>query len=277
VATKRYQVPPGADALRLTNCEADASLTGMGDEYTDATYGDRIADLYDEWYGASRAKDSTDAVSFLRGLAGGGPALELGVGTGRIAIPLAATGIDVHGIDASEAMVAKLRSKPGGDRVTATIGSFADFSLQPRFQLVYVVFNTFFALLTQDEQISCFQAVTRHLTPDGVFAMEAFVPDVQRFDDHQQRVAAEFVGVDEITLETSSHDPFAQRTDSAFVHIRDGSIRMYPVRIRYAHVSELDLMARLTGLELRERWSGWNREPYPSRRWTHVSVWGRAS
>jgi hypothetical protein len=179
----------------------------------------------------------------------------------------------VHGIDASEAMLAKLKAKPGGDRIPVTVGSFADFSLQARFQLVYVVFNTFFSLLTQDEQIGSFEAVARHLTPDGVFAMQAFVPDVTRFDVHNQRVAAESVGIDEVTLETSTHDPFAQRTDSAYIRIHDSSIRMYPVRIRYAYVSELDLMARLAGLRLRERWADWDRQPYPSRSWTHVSVW----
>lgn len=249
----------------------------MPDEYTDATYGDRIADAYDEWYEASFAEDTVAAVSFLKELAMDSPALELGIGTGRLALPLAEAGIDVHGIDASAAMVAKLRSKPGGDRIPITIGSFADFSLETRFRLVYVAFNTFFGLLTQDEQISCFAAVARHLAPDGVFAMQAFVPDVTRFDAHNQRVAADSVGIDEVALETSTHDPFTQRTDSAHVVIRDGGIRLYPVRIRYAYVSELDLMARLAGLRLRDRWAGWDREAYPSRRWTHVSVWEKAT
>ena len=171
-------------------------------------------------------EDTVAAVSFLKELAVDGPALELGIGTGRLALPLAEAGIDVHGIDASAAMVTKLKSKPGGDRIPITIGSFADFSLETRFRLVYVVFNTFFVLLTQDEQISCFAAVARHLTPDGVFAMQAFVPDVTRFDAHNQRVAADSVGIDEVALETSTHDPFTQRTDSAHVVIRDGGIRM---------------------------------------------------
>jgi predicted TPR repeat methyltransferase len=243
------------------------------DDYTDTTYGDRIAEIYDERYVGSFAQDTASAVSFLKELAGDGPALELGIGTGRVAQPLADAGIEVHGIDASEAMVAKLRAKPGGDRIPVTLGSFADFSLQARFRLIYVVFNTFFSLLTQDEQVGSFEAVARHLTPDGVFAMQAFVPDVTRFDVHNQRVAAESVGIDEVTLETSTHDPFAQRTDSAYIRIHDSSIRMYPVRIRYAYVSELDLMARLAGLRLRERWADWDRQPYPSRSWTHVSVW----
>jgi SAM-dependent methyltransferase len=263
--------------LRLTRVFPGAWLPRMPDEYTDATYGDRIAEAYDEWYEASFAEDTAAAVSFLNTLAMDGPALELGIGTGRLALPLAEAGIDVHGIDASAAMVAKLQSKPGGDRIPITVGSFADFSLETRFRLVYVAFNTFFGLLTQDEQISCFAAVARHLTPDGVFAMQAFVPDVTRFDAHNQRVAADSVGIDEVALETSTHDPFTQRTDSAHLMIRNGGIRMYPVRIRYAYVSELDLMARLAGLRLRDRWAGWDREAYPSRRWTHVSVWEKAT
>lgn len=245
----------------------------MVDDYTEATYGEKIADIYDERYLKTFAKDTADAVSYLKSLAAEGPALELGIGTGRIALPLAEAGVKVHGIDTSRAMVSKLRSKPGGEDTPVTMGSFADFSLTTRFTLIYVVFNTFFGLLTQDEQVSCFQAVARHLRPEGAFAMQAFVPDVTRFDVHNQRVAADSVGSEEISLEVSSHDPFAQRTDSAHVVIQDGSVRMYPVRIRYAYVSELDLMARLAGLRLRERWGGWDHEPYPSRSGTHVSVW----
>ena len=249
----------------------------MTDEYLEATYGDRIAEIYDERYLSAFAEDTADAVSFLKTLATGGPVLELGIGTGRVALPLADADVDVHGIDASEAMVAKLKAKPGGDRISVTIGSFADFSLETRFRMVYVVFNTFFGLLTQDEQISCFEAVTRHLTPDGSFVMQAFVPDVTRFDSHNQRVAAESVGVDNVTLETSTHDPVTQRTDSQYLVINDGSVRLFPVRIRYAYVSELDLMARIAGLRLRERWAGWQRQQFPSPTWTHVSVWERAT
>jgi SAM-dependent methyltransferase len=245
----------------------------MSEEYTDATYGDRIADIYDVRYLESLTEDTADAVSFLEALAGDGPALELGIGTGRVAIPLAQAGLDVHGIDASEAMVAKLRSKPIGDRIDITIGSFAEFSLPARFPLVYVVFNTFFSLLTQDEQVASFASVARHLTPGGTFVMQAFVPDVTRYEGRQQRVAVESVGVDEITLEMSSHDAVAQRTDSQYVLLRQGDVRLFPVRIRYAYVSELDLMARLAGLRLRERWANWKREPFPSAEWSHISVW----
>ena len=257
----------------MTRGCSDDSLAVMPEEYTDATYGDRIADIYDVRYLESLAGDTADAVSFLKALAGDGPALELGIGTGRVAIPLAEAGVDVHGIDASEAMAAKLRSKPHGDGIHVTIDSFADFSLQTRFPLVYVVFNTFFALLTQDEQVSSFLSVARHLTPGGAFVMQAFVPDVTRFDSQQQRVVVESVGIDEITLEMSSHDAVAQRTDSQYVLLRQGDVRLFPVRIRYAYVSELDLMARLAGLRLRERWANWRREPFPSADQSHISVW----
>jgi SAM-dependent methyltransferase len=246
----------------------------MSEDYTDATFGDRIAEIYDERYLPAVESDTAAAATFLHQLADTGPALELGIGTGRVALPLMEKGVEVHGIDASEAMVARLREKPGGSDIPVTIGSFATFSLPTRYSLVYVVFNTFFGLLTQDEQVSSFESVARHLTPDGVFVMQAFVPDLTRFDAHNQRVAADSVGVDELSLETSTHDPFTQRTDSQHVVIRDGSVRLYPVRIRYAFVSELDLMARIAGLRLRERWSDWDRTPYPSRAWQHVSVWG---
>jgi len=248
----------------------------MSEEYTDATYGDRIAEIYDVRYLESLAEDTADAVAFLKDLAGEGPALELGIGTGRVAIPLAEAGMEVHGIDTSQAMVDQLRSKPSGDRIHVTIGSFAEFSFRTRFPVVYVVFNTFFSLLTQEEQISSFASIARHLTPDGVFVMQAFVPDVTRFEGQQQRVAVESIGIDEITLEMSSHDAVAQRTDSQYVLLRQGDVRLFPVRIRYAYVSELDLMARLAGLRLRERWSGWRREPFPSGNWSHISVWERS-
>lgn len=257
----------------MTRAGSGDSLAAMPEEYTDATYGDRIADIYDVRYLEAFVEDTADAVSFLKTLAEEGPALELGIGTGRVAIPLAEAGVEVHGIDASEAMVAKLRSKPVGDSIQVTVGSFADFSVEARFPLVYVVFNTFFSLLTQDEQVSSFASVARHLTPGGAFVMQAFVPDVARFDSHQQRVAVESVGIDEITLEMSSHDVFAQRTDSQYVLLRQGDVRLFPVRIRYAYVSELDLMARLAGLRLRERWASWRREAFPSAAWSHISVW----
>jgi predicted TPR repeat methyltransferase len=245
----------------------------MNEEYTSATYGDRIAAIYDERYLESFREDTAEAVTFLGSLADDGPVLELGIGTGRVALPLAASGLDVHGIDASEAMAAKLREKPGGEAIAVTIGDFARFTLDERFSLIYVVFNTFFGLLTQEEQVSCFATVAGHLRDGGVFAMQAFVPDPTRFDAQHQRTAATSVGVDHVALETSMHDPVAQRTDSQHVVIRNGRIDLYPVKIRYAFVSELDLMARLGGLRVRERWADWDRTPFPGPGTGHISVW----
>ncbi|HEY7400900.1 MAG TPA: class I SAM-dependent methyltransferase [Actinomycetota bacterium] len=247
----------------------------MDEDYRPATYGDRIAEVYDEWYTAGPgAGGADDAVAFLSELAGGGPALELGIGTGRIALPLRASGVTVHGIDASTAMVEKLVAK-GGDSIPVTIGSFADFELEERFSLVYVVFNTFFALLSQDEQVACFRSVERHLGDGGVFVMEAFVPDLTRYH-HDQNVSAAHVGADVVKLDVSVHDAVAQRATTQHVVIREGDLRLYPVQVRYAYVSELDLMARLVGMRVRERWAGWRREPFGAGAQRHVSVWERA-
>jgi hypothetical protein len=173
-------------------------------------------------------------------------------------------------------MVARLRAKPGGDRIAVTVGDFADFGLGVRFRLVYVVFNTFFALLTQEDQVRCFQAIARHLTDDGTFAMEAFVPDLGRFD-RGQRTSAIDVAADGVRLDVSRHDAIAQRTDTQHVVIREDGIRLYPVKVRYAHVAELDLMARIAGLRLRERWADWDRSPLTALSAKHISVWELAA
>ena len=263
-------------ALTLTsrNCLA-GEMSDHDDRYGPATYGDRIAGVYDEIYAeAPNTGDIATTVAFLSSLAGVGPALELGIGTGRIALPLAAAGVDVHGIDASEAMVERLHAKPGGNAIPVTIGDFADFSLDATFTLIYVPFNTFFALLTQEEQVDCFRAVARHLTREGTFAIEAFVPDLARFD-HGQRVSATRVDPDQVSLDVTMHDPIAQRSDNQHVMLRDDGIRLFPVKLRYAYISELDLMARLAGLRLRERWADWDRSPLTSGSQKHISVWER--
>ncbi len=243
------------------------------DEYGPSTYGDRIAEAYDEWHGLPQDTDET--VEFLAGLAVGGPVLELAIGTGRIALPLAARGIQVHGIDASEAMLATLRSKPGGADIPVTMGNFADVGVEGRYSLVFVVFNTFWALLTQDDQVRCFRNVSGRLADDGAFVIEAFVPDPSRFD-RGQRMHANQVDVDRLIFDASMHDAVNQRVDSMHVVLEEGGTRMYPVRIRYAWPSELDLMARLAGLRLRERWGGWKREPFTAASGKHVSVYERA-
>jgi SAM-dependent methyltransferase len=239
--------------------------------YGPATYGDRIAEIYDD---SVEALDlpTEQTVEFLASLAGSGPVLELAIGTGRVALPLAERGIAVQGIDASDAMVAKLRAKPGGERIPVAMGDMADVAVEGRFALVYVVFNTFFGLLTQEDQVRCFRNVAEHLRDDGVFVLEAFFPDPARFD-RGQRVSTQKVGIDEAWLDLASHRALEQRVDSLHVVIRQDGLKLYPVQIRYAFPSELDLMAQLAGLRLRERFGGWKHEPLTEESGRHVSVY----
>lgn len=240
-------------------------------DYDAKTYGNRIADAYDELY--PRADPAS--IDLLAELANGGPALELGIGTGRIALPLHQRGITVHGVDASEAMLAKLRAKAGGAKIEVHTGSFADFAIAERFRLIYVVFNTFFGLLTQEEQLRCFASVSRHLAPDGVFLLEAFVPDLARFTDGQT-VRAVRITEDEVHLDVSRVDPAAQQVSSNHVLLTGDRLSLYPVKLRYAWPSELDLMARLAGLALRDRWGSWTKQEFTSDSMQHISVYGHA-
>jgi SAM-dependent methyltransferase len=242
--------------------------------YDVTTYGERMAEVYDQWPGLPQNTDAV--VACLTRLAGCGPLLELGIGTGRIALPLAQRGLRVHGIDASPAMVAQLRAKPGGEHIPVTLGNFADMAVEGRFTLIFAIFNTFFGLLSQEDQVRCFLGVAQHLTEDGVFVLEAFVPDLTRFE-RGQRVGAREVETDRIHLEASVHDPVQQRVVSQHVVLSEQGIRLYPVQIRYAWPSELDLMARLAGLQLRHRWAGWAQEPFTATSGTHVSVYARAT
>lgn len=241
--------------------------------YRPETYGDRIADVYDALM--ADLPDPADCVDRLVELAGPGPALELGIGTGRVALPLAARGVQVHGIDASEAMVERLRAKPGGQAIAVTMGDFAGVPVEGGYRLVYVVFNTFFALLTQDDQVRCFAQVARRLTPGGAFVLQGFVPD-QRLYTGGQSVRATHLGLDQVRLDLARHDPAAQRVDFQHVVLTEGGVRLHPGALRYAWPSELDLMARLAGLRLRERWGGWRREPFDADSGLHVSVYEHA-
>ncbi|MEJ2013282.1 MAG: class I SAM-dependent methyltransferase [Anaerolineales bacterium] len=231
-------------------------------------YGERIAGVYDEMYSQVEA----GCLDFLLENARSGRALELGVGTGRIALPLAAQGIEVHGIDASPAMVDKLKQKAGSEQIALSIGSFEAFDLGLKFDLVYVVFNTFYALLTQQAQISCFEHVAKHLTPSGTFVLEAFVPDLTRFTAGQ---ALRVISIDEdrIRLDASLHDPVNQLVSSQHILFTAEGTRMYPVRLRYAWPSELDLMARLAGMIRIERWGSWGRDEFTAGSRKHVSVY----
>jgi SAM-dependent methyltransferase len=240
--------------------------------YDAASYGDRIADAYDAL--PTHPQDADAAVTCLAALSDGGPTLELGIGTGRLALPLAARGVDVSGIDASEAMVAKLRAKPGGDRIRVTVGDFADVDVDGSFSLIFVAYSTFFALPDADAQRRCFERVAARLDPGGRFVIEAFVPDPSRFV-RDQHIEVRHVGMDSVMLSASRHDGPAQRVDSLLVRLADGDVRTWPVRLRYSYPGELDLMGELAGLRLEDRWGGWEREPFTNDSVKHVSVYSR--
>lgn len=229
------------------------------------------AEIYDDL----PAADTDAAVSFLEQLARDGPALELAIGTGRVALPLAARGVCVDGVDISPAMVARLRSKPGGDRLYVAIGDMADVPVERVYRLVFVVFNSFFNLGTQDDQVRCFENVAAHLTDDGSFVVEAYVPSFLHRLCDDQHVRAEAIAADEVRLDVLRHDSAAQRIDESHVSLSREGVRLFPVVQRYAWPSELDLMARLCGLRLRDRWAGWNREQFNAASDSHVSVYGR--
>jgi SAM-dependent methyltransferase len=241
--------------------------------YDAAMYGDRMADIYDDL--PLHPTDTDDAAAHLAELAGAGPALELAIGTGRVGLPLARLGVAVSGIDASAAMVAKLRAKPGGDSIPVAIGDFADVDVDGRFAVIFIVYNTFFVLLDQARQRRCFERVTEHLAPGGRFVIEAFVPDPSRFE-RGQHIEVRHVGTDTAVLSVSRHDAATQRVDSLLVRLGDEGVRTWPVQIRYSYPSELDLMAESAGLSLEHRWGGWNREPFTDDSVKHVSVYGAA-
>lgn len=239
--------------------------------YDAATYGDRIADVYDEFY---KPANVGACVDLLAELAAGGRALELGIGTGTLALPLAATGCEVHGIESSQAMLDQLRSKPGGAELPVIIGDFADVAVEGAFSLVFVINNTFFMLASQEEQIRCFQNVAAHLDEGGVFVVHAFVPDTSKFAEGEH-VRASLPDLDSVRLDVSIHDPVNQVLDFRHLRLTEDGIRMYPGRLRYVWPSELDLMARLAGLKLHARWSDWQRSPFTAQSRAHVSVYSR--
>ena len=238
-----------------------------------STYGGSWAEIYDEVHERLSTPEIVDPIAdLLAELAGDGPALELGIGTGRIALPLAGRGVEVHGIDVSEAMVAKLREKPGGDRILVTIGDFESIDGENRYPLIYVIFNTLFVLPTQEAQVNCFRSVARHLSDGGVFVVEAFVPEQTRFRDGQ-RISAGTVERDRASVELERHDPVSQTVNSSLVYPTAAGVAKYPIAIRYAWPSELDLMARLAGMRLRERWGDWRRSQFTASSGSHISVY----
>jgi SAM-dependent methyltransferase len=240
------------------------------DGYGASTYGDRIAEVYDEWYTARM--DPTSAVELLAEFAGAGRALELGIGTGRVAIPLAAKGVEVIGVDASPAMVDRLRAKSGGEHIEVVMGDFADVDVPGTFSLIYVPFTTLFALPTQADQIRCLRNVAAHLDAGGHFVMDAFVPDVARFQDHQI-VSVQHVSTDFVFLDASRHDPVAQRIESSHVVLTERGVRLYPVSVRYAWPAELDAMAMSADLELEHRFGDYDRSAFEATSPRHVSIY----
>lgn len=237
-----------------------------------AFYGDRWAAVYDDRHALN---DPGPAVEFLSGLAGDGRVLELAIGTGRVALPLAARGVVVEGVDASAAMVERLRAKPGGESIPVTIGDMAKVPVSGQFRLVYLVFNTLFALLSQARQAECFRNVARVLDPAGVFVIECFVPDLGRFN-RDQRVQAMAVTEDHAILEVTRHDGAQQRITTQFITLDENGTHLRPLSLRYSWPSELDLMASGAGLQLRERLGNWSGQPFTSASSSHVSVYEQA-
>ncbi|MBN0044995.1 class I SAM-dependent methyltransferase [Streptomyces actuosus] len=240
----------------------------------DGYFGESVAAAYDEASAEMFAPRAVDpAVDLLAEPAGpGGRALEFGIGTGRIALPLAARGVEVHGIDLSRAMVERLRAKPGGDGIGVTIGDFATTRVEGTFQVVYLVYNTVMNLTSQDAQVACFRNAAAHLEPGGRFVVEVMVPDLRRLPPGQNVVPFR---VDGSRIGFDLYDVATQSVSSHHVSVRDGRGRYRSIPFRYAWPAELDLMARLAGMRPQERWEGWTREPFTGESRQHVSVWER--
>ncbi|MYR44990.1 class I SAM-dependent methyltransferase [Streptomyces sp. SID5910] len=241
----------------------------MPDE--DGYFGESVAARYDESSADMFGPDAvTPAVDLLAGLAGEGRALELGIGTGRIALPLARRGVSVHGIDMSRAMTARLHAKPGGDAVGSTIGDFATTRVPGTFTLVYLVYNTINNLTTQDAQVACFRNAAGHLAPGGCFVVEVGVPELRRLPPGQTAVPFR---IDATEWAFDTYDTVTQAMSSNYVTVVDGRAEHASIPFRYVWPSELDLMARLAGLRLRDRWEDWDGTPFTHESRRHVSVW----
>lgn len=238
--------------------------------HSDGYFHESVASTYDDDVNAADSEAINPVVDFLAELAGGGSALEFGIGTGRIALPLAMKGVDVHGIDLSHAMLTKLAEKPGGDRIPVTQGDFATTSCEGSFSLVYLIFNTIMNLTTQDKQIKCFQNAASHLNPGGSFVIEVMVPALQRIPfgetNHVFEFRDDYWGID-------TYDVVSQSLTSHHLRIRNQELEQSSIPFRYVWPSELDLMARIANLKLKARWGGWEKEPFTNTSHYHVSVW----
>ncbi|HVD49666.1 MAG TPA: class I SAM-dependent methyltransferase [Gaiellaceae bacterium] len=237
----------------------------------DGYFGERVAARYDESSAEMFEPEAVDpVVDFLAELAGSGRALELGIGTGRIAVPLAQRGVPVHGIELSNAMAARLRAKPGAQEIGVTIGDFSTTTVDGTFSVAYLVYNTILNLTTQAKQVACFRNVAAHLEPGGCFVIEVLVPDLQRLPPGETsrpfNLSDDHVGLDE-------YDVANQGLRSHHFTLVDSTWEYLTFPFRYAWPAEFDLMAELAGMRLRDRWSGWKREPFTSDSRKHVSVW----
>lgn len=241
--------------------------------YDEASYGHGFADVYDDWYHGVSDVDAT--VATLARLADGGPVLELGVGTGRLAIPLAATGIDVHGVDSSPEMLAQLTAKSGAGRVRVRLGDMAIDLPEATFSLVFAAYNTFWNLLTEENQRTCFAQVAARLSAAGSFVIEASVPDATLHEPPQQ-VGLRSLSVDRVVLSVTSAHPDAQRTDGQFIEISEtGGVRLRPWSVRWVTIEQLDQMAADVGLSCVQRWEAFDGTPFTASSSQHVSVYRR--
>lgn len=259
--------------------------------YDHRTYGDRFADVYDDWYGevTDAAACSATVAELARELAGDRTpvVLELGIGTGRLALPLVAAGMDVRGIDSSEAMVDRLRERPGADDIEVLVRDFADVAMPPRAEraataadLVLCAYNTFFNLATDAAQQRCLDGVAGVLAPGGRFVLEAFVPppDVDTVDEREASlVRVRHLSADAVVLSASMRDTDAQTLSGQYVEVREDGIRLRPWHLHYRRPDELDELAAAVGLALEHRWAGWHREPFGGDSRAHVSVYRRGS
>ena len=248
--------------------------------YDASTYGDRFADVYDDWYGdVTDVGACTQRLADLVDQAGGGPVLELGIGTGRLALPLAERGLDVHGIDASPGMLDRLRTKPGAERLRLTEGDMVDLDLigAPPFALVFAAFNTFFNLGTAADQARCLDRVAARLAPDGLFVLEAFVPSDRGDPSSRGTVTPRRITADEVVLTASLHDPDDQTITGQHIHLSTRGIRLRPWHLRYLTPGQLDAMAEAAGLALAWRHGGWDESPFGPDSGVHVSAYRRGN
>ncbi|GIH63848.1 class I SAM-dependent DNA methyltransferase [Microbispora siamensis] len=238
-------------------------------EFDASAYGRAIADIYDEMV---EHLPTGPAVERIFRLAEGGPVLEFGIGTGRLALPLAARGLAVAGVDGSPDMVAILRDKPGGDRIPVTVGDFSEVRVEGRFALVLLAFNTVFALPSQDAQVRCFHNAAAHLRPGGRFVVETWVPDPAAFRD---RTSLRLLSLDEdeVVVEAARLSPAEQFMHTTKLRMTADGLRLLPANHRYAWPCELDLMARLAGMEREHRWADWSGAPFTDDSRGHVSVY----